>query len=127
VTKFIILLCVFLAGGCATKVDDFSKLDQDLITLLVKKGANINKEHLVSFLIDCSTKQQVSHIMTDAMQYGFEDDYLSYSNKRQVWSTSLTKYIKLDLSEITVNRAKLTPLMPSKGCQPIFWGASVKL
>lgn len=45
--------------------------------------------------------------------------------KKKIWSTSLSKSLKLNLDEIAANRAKLTPLLPIKGCKPIGWGASV--
>ncbi len=57
------------------------KSDCDLIAALVERGFDVNKEHLVSYIIDCSTEQQVNNIITDAVQKGFEDDYASYSEK----------------------------------------------
>jgi regulator of RNase E activity RraB len=129
---FIILLVLLSIGGCATKDEkiksqefDYSKSDSDLITALVARGSDVNKVHLVSFIIDCSTEQQVNNIIADAVQKGFEDDYASYSEKNKVWSASLNKFLKLNLDEIAANRAKLIPLMPVKGCTPIGWGASV--
>jgi regulator of RNase E activity RraB len=127
VRKFTIFLFIFLVGGCATKVKDYSDNDSDLISALVNRGSDVNKEHLVSFIIDCSSKKQVSDIVSGAVQIGFEDDYISYSEKRKVWSTSLIKSLKLNLEQITTNRAQLTLLMPSNGCNPIGWGASVEL
>jgi len=127
VRKFTILLFILLVGGCTTKVKDFSEADGGLIAALVSRGSDVNKEHLVSFMIDCSSKQQVSNIISGAVQLGFEDDYISYSEKRKVWSTSLIKSLKLNLEQISINRAKLTPLMPASGCNSIGWGASVEL
>ena len=130
--KFIVLLVLLSIGGCVTKDEnikskefDYLKSDSDLIAALVERGSDVNKEHLVSYIIDCSTEQQVNNIITDAVQKGFEDDYASYSEKNKVWSTSLSKSLKLNLDEIAANRAKLIPLMPVKGCKPIGWGASV--
>jgi len=127
VRKFTILLFIFLVCGCATKVKDYSEADSGLIAALVSRGSDVNKEHLVSFIIDCSSEQQVSNIVSGAVQVGFEDDYISYSEKRKIWSTSLIKPLKLNLEQISINRAKLTPLMPVSGCKPIGWGASVEL
>ena len=132
-SKFILsVFSLLFVTGCATKIEsvkpqafDYLKADRNLIAALVERGSDVNKEHLVSYIIDCSTEQQVTNILTSATKQGFEDDYVSYSEKNEVWSTSLSKSLKLNLNEISLNRSKLIPLMPAKGCKPIGWGASV--
>jgi len=131
--KFIIsVLSLVFVFDCVAKDEsvkpqafDYKQADRDLITTLVESGSDVNKEHFVSYIIDCSTEQQVTNIITSAIKQGFEDDYVSYSEKNKVLSTSLSKSLKLNLNEIALNRGKLIPLMPAKGCKPIGWGASV--
>ena len=129
--KVLILSLSFFAG-CAISNEnqnsqeiDYSEADLDLIAALVERGSDANKEHLVSYTVDCSTEAQVKGILAGAIKQGFEDDYVSYSEKNKVWSTSLTRYLKLNLSEISSNRAKIIPLMPAQGCKSLGWGASV--
>lgn len=132
-SKFILsAFSLLFVIGCATKNEsvkpqafDYLKADRDLIAALVERGSDVNKEHLVSYIIDCASKQQVTNILSRATKQGFEDDYVSYSEKNKVWSTSLSKSLKLNINDISLYRSKLIPLMPAKGCKPIGWGASV--
>jgi hypothetical protein len=134
VRKIILFTLVFLSAlGCAVKeVKDESRLfnyaknDQGLIELLIKQGSNANKEHWVSFMVDCKTEKQVSEIISKAKLVGFDDDYISYSEKRKLWSSSLSASMKLNLNEISTYRAKLMPLIPTNSCSGVGWGASVQ-
>ncbi|MBU2299040.1 MAG: ribonuclease E inhibitor RraB [Gammaproteobacteria bacterium] len=130
--SILLVLSLLFFVGCATKNEiskpqafDYLNADRDLIAALVQRGSDVNKEHFVSYIIDCSNEQQVTNILANATKQGFEEDYVSYSEKNRVWSTSLSKSLKLNLNEISLNRNKLIPLMPAKGCKPIGWGASV--
>ncbi|NQZ23659.1 MAG: ribonuclease E inhibitor RraB [Colwellia sp.] len=126
----LVLLSVW---SCATKKVDpekqlfnYAKSDQSLIELLIKQGSNANKEHWVSFMVDCKTEKQVSEIISKAKLVGFDDDYISYSDKRKLWSSSLSAPMKLNLVEISASRAKLMPLISIKSCGGVGWGASVE-
>jgi len=134
VSRILLFTLVLLSvWGCATKkvepekqLFNYEISDQSLIELLIKQGSNANKEHWVSFMVDCETEEQVSEIISKAKLAGFEDDYISYSEKRKVWSSSLSAPLKLDLVEISVSRAKLMPLIPIKSCGAVGWGATVE-
>ncbi len=119
--------------GCATnkaepakQLFNYAETDQNLIKLLIKKGSNPKKEHWVSFMLDCKTEKQVSEVISKAKLVGFDDDYISYSENRKVWSSSLSAPMKLNLVEVSSSRAKLMPLIPIKGCDPVGWGATVE-
>ena len=125
----LVLLSVW---GCATKkvkpeppLFNYAANDQSLIELLVKQGSNANKHHWVSFIVDCETEKQVSEIISKAKLIGFDDDYISYSEKRKLWSSSLSVQMKLNIIEISASRAKLMPLIPTKTCGGVGWGATV--
>jgi len=125
------LLSLFFIGACTTKAPqkvakfDYAARDSALIAELVQHGSDANKEHQIAYLIDCETEPQVTAVASEAVRLGFEDDYVSYSDKRQVWTTSLIKSMKLNLEEISQGRELILPLMPPQGCRPIGWGASV--
>jgi hypothetical protein len=125
----LVLLSVW---GCATKkvepekqLFNYAESDQRLIELLIKQGSNPRKEHWVSFMVDCKTEKQVSEVISKAKLVGFDDDYISYSEKRKLWSSSLSAPMKLNLVEISTSRAKLMPLIPIKSCG-VGWGANVE-
>ncbi|MEP7704814.1 ribonuclease E inhibitor RraB [Paraglaciecola sp. 25GB23A] len=126
------ILALLLVMSCATKqVETESSLfsyienDQSLIELLIQQGSNANKQHWVSFMVDCKTEAQVVEIIEKAKVVGFEDGYISYSAKRKLWSSSLSAPMKLNLIEISAYRAKLMPLIPTNTCDGVGWGASV--
>ena len=132
--KLSVLFSLLLIGSCeagndsaTTQEFDYSKTDSELISTMVKMGSDVSKEHQITYLIYCSTEQQVKKILAGAIQQGFEDDYVSYSDKDKMWSTSLIKNLKLNLNEISSNRAMLTPLIPPNGCKPIRWGSIVEM
>jgi hypothetical protein len=132
VRRIILFTLVLLSvWGCATKkvkpepsLFNYTEINQSLIELLVSKGSNANKEHWVSFNVDCETQKQVSEIISKAKLIGFDDDYIFYSEKRKLWSSSLGVPMKLNIIEISKSRAKLMPLIPTKTCR-VGWGASV--
>ncbi|MBA6252461.1 ribonuclease E inhibitor RraB [Colwellia sp. MB3u-55] len=95
--------------------------------MLIQKGSNAKKVHWVSFMVDCKSQQQVAEIISRAKIVCFDDDYIFYSEKRQLCSSSLSAYMKLNLSEISSFRAKLMPLIPSNSCGTVGWGASVEM
>ncbi len=131
-TSILVCCTVLLLGGCSTKdiesrsvKIDYERHDRALIDELVARGADVNKEHYVSYIIDCSAEIQVSQVLSAGVKIGFEDDYPSYSEKRNTWSATLSKSMKLNLDEIAANRNLLFPVLPIQGCQPIVWGAAV--
>ncbi|TWX45635.1 ribonuclease E inhibitor RraB [Colwellia hornerae] len=134
VRRIILFTIVLLSvSGCATKkvepekqLFNYAESDQSLIELLIKQGSNANKKHWVSFMVDCETEEQVSVIISKAKLVGFDDDYISYSEKRKLWSSSLSAPMKLNLVEVSANRAKLMPLIPIKSCSGVGWGAAVE-
>jgi hypothetical protein len=105
---------------------NYAETDQSLIKSLVMEGSNPKKEHWVSFIIDCRTEKLVSDVISKAKLVGFDDDYISYSEKRKVWSSSLSSPMNLNLAEVSASRAKLMPLIPIKGCEPVFWGTTME-
>jgi hypothetical protein len=118
--------------GCATKkiepekkLFNYTESDQRLIELLIKQGSNPKKVHWVSFIVDCKTEKQVSEVISKAKLVGFDDDYISYSENRKLWSSSLSAPMKLNLVEISTSRAKLMPLIQIKSCG-VGWGANVE-
>jgi hypothetical protein len=135
VRKITLLTLVLISiCGCATKQINlepspfnYLEADQSLIELLIQKGSNAKKVHWVSFMVDCKSQQQVAEIISRAKIVGFDDDYIFYSEKRKLWSSSLSAYMKLNLSEISSFRAKLMPLIPSNSCETVGWGASVEM
>ena len=125
-------LLLLLILSCSTKkikvepqLFNYTKSDQGLIDLLVTQGSNTNKEHWVSFMVDCKTEDQLSEIISKAKLVGFEDDYISYSEENKLWSSPLSVSIKLNLGEITKYRTLLMPLIPDEVCNGVGWGAGV--
>jgi len=126
--KFITLSFIsILIVGCTTKPKefDYSKADFGLIDALVLRGSDVNKEHWVSYTIDCKTEQQVNEVLAKAISLGFEDEYVSYSQKRNSWSSTVSKSMKLNVNDIALNRALLLPFTPQGSCYPLAFGASV--
>ena len=129
---FLISMIQLLLVGCVTSKQnpsnnglDYAKADQGLINLLIQKGSNPNKAHSIDFFVECKSKQIVSDIVSKAVLFGFEDDYIHYSEKDGYWSTSLSSELKLNLADISEQRHKLMPLVTSASCKKITWGASV--
>ena len=110
-----------------TRALDYAKSDASLIQSLVERGSNVSKNHYVSFIIDCKTEQQVNSIVEKAKLAGFEDDYVSYSERSQMWSSTLSKELKLNVKEIASSRAVLIPFVVLPDCNPIGWGSSVEM
>lgn len=124
---------LILIWGCSTKnqksdsqLFNYIKDDQSLVELLIEQGSNANKEHWVSFMVDCKTEKLVTEIISNAKLVGFDDDYISYSDKTKLWSSSLSVLMKLNIAEVTFHRNKLMPLIPEQLCQRVGWGASVE-
>lgn len=125
ILPLLILSCTTTNKSVESPAFDYAKSDQGLIDLLIRQGSNPNKEHWVSFIIDCRTEEQVSKIISKAKLVGFEDDYISFSKENKHWSSSLSASMKLSLSDISGYRDKLMPLIPANLCKKVGWGASV--
>jgi len=127
-----IILLLLLLSACThnnkatlNEPIDYKKTDLGLIQLLKSNGSNVNKEHWVSYFVDCTTEQEVNDIILKAKALGFDDDYVSYSENKKTWSGTLSKSIPLNTQQLSKNRALLIPLFKNKSCHPILWGASV--
>ncbi|MBU2918322.1 ribonuclease E inhibitor RraB [Psychrosphaera sp. F3M07] len=124
-----ISLCSLLIFGCTTKNKqsefDYQTSDQGLINLLVQQGSNPAKIHYISFFIDCKSQQVVTDISQKGVLLGFEDDYINFSDKDQLWSTSLNMSMPLTLNEVTTYRNKLMPIIPAGACKHVGWGSAV--
>jgi hypothetical protein len=119
------IACAQKSGNSLAENYDYTSSDQTLINLLIKNGSDPQKIHAVEFMVDCSSKPVVTDITQKAVELGFEEDAVTYSQKLQTWSVGLIIDIPLNIKNVSDYRAKLTPIVPLGVCRMVTWGASV--
>lgn len=127
-TCFIVGIFTTCSVIAAEQTDDkwIQAADQSLIDHMVRVGTNPDKTHYVSYIIDCQSESLINEFIAKAEKLGYEDGYASFSESTELWSTSYSQEMKLNVSELAKHRAPLTKLLPPKGCEPISWGATVE-
>lgn len=123
--RVIVLFVVVFVFGCTSNNYDYDKADQRMIALLVAKGSDTSKAHDISFFVDCRTKELVDGVIRAGVNLGLEDEYVSFSKKRNSWGGAFVVTSKLNAAEISEHRNKILPLMPERGCAPLGRGAGV--